>query len=39
MAKIDGKEKKIRKVFGMSYIQYLHMGRQFQKSVEALNSE
>ena len=39
MAKIDEKEKKIRKVFGMSYSQYVNVNRQIhQKSREDMKS-
>ena len=39
MAKIDEKEKKIRKIFGMSYIQYVNVNRQIhQKSLEDMKS-
>ena len=39
MSKIDEKEKKIRKIFGMSYIQYVNVNRQIhQKSLEAMKS-
>ena len=39
MAMIDEKEKKIRKVFGMSYIQYVNVNRQIhQKSLEDMKS-
>ena len=36
--KIDEKEKHIRKAFGMSYIQYFNLNKQFHKTVAELKS-
>ena len=38
MDKIDEKEKHIRKAFGMSYIEYFNLNKQFYKTVAELKS-